>query len=356
MVALRFLQPQKPILVGLDISSSAVKLLELSQDDSSYRVESYAVEPLHSDAMNEREIKDIDAVGLAVEKVVKRSRTKSKFGAIAVAGSSVITKVIQMNASFSENDLVEQINIEAERYIPYPLDEINLDFQVIGPNAHNPDLNDVLLAASRTENIDTLVEVLSIGGLQAKVVDVEAYTIERSVGLIASQLPNGGREQTIAVIDIGSALTTLSVLHDLKTIYTREQMFGGMLLTEEIQRRYGLTYEEAGIAKKQGGLPDEYTKEVLEPFQDSVVKQVNRALQLFYSSSQYNEIDYVILAGGTAALQGLSAKIEQEIKVPCIIANPFANMALSQTVSVPAINADAPSLMICCGLALRSFI
>ncbi|MGD9591519.1 MAG: pilus assembly protein PilM [Candidatus Berkiella sp.] len=344
-----------PPLVGVDISSASVKLLELSHTPNGYRVESYAVEQLPADAMQEKEFKNVEAIGQAVARVVKRSRTRSKFGAIAVAGSAVITKEIQMNAGLKEHELVTQIVLEAERHIPYPMSEVNIDFDVLGPSSKNPEYIDVLLAASRTEMVDTLAEILSLGGITAKVVDIEVYALERAFGLIADQLPSNGERQTIAVIDIGSSMTSFSVLHDKATVYTREQIFGGKQLTEEIQRRYGLTYEEANLAKKQGGLPEDYLTEVLDPFKDAVVQQISRSLQFYFSSSEYTEVDHIVLAGGTSTLPGLVQRIEEKLGIPAIVANPFANMTIAPRVSVPAIHADAPSLMICCGLALRSF-
>ena len=352
-MSLSFLKRKQPAMVAIDLSSCSVKLLELSRQQQGYRIESYAAESVPVEAMQEQEIKDIDAVGLAVQKLVKRSRTKAKLGAIAVAGSAVITKTIQMSASLSDSELETQIQVEADRYIPYPMEEVNIDFQVLGPNQNNPEMVDVLLAASRSENVDARIEVLAHAGIQAKVVDIEAYAIERSLGLIANQLPNAGADKTIAVVDIGSTMTTLSVLNDNRTIYTREQIFGGKQLTEEIQRRYGLSYEEAGIAKKQGGLPDDYVSEVLSPFRESLVQQVGRSLQFFYSSTDYNHVDYIVLAGGTSVIPGLVTAVKEKLNVAALVANPFANMSLSPRVSVPAINADAPSLMICCGLALR---
>lgn len=346
---------KKPPLVGIDISSTSVKLLELSRDLHGYRVESYAMEDIPSEAIHENEIKNIEAVGLAVERALKRSRTRTKYGAIAVAGSSVITKTIQMNAHLNENEMAAQIQLEAERYIPFPLAEVNLDFQILGRSQKNPEMVDVLLAASRSEVVETLVEALNIGGLTAKVVDIEAYAIERAFNLISDQLPHSKDQLTVAIADIGANMTNVSVLYGRTTVYTREQMFGGRQLTEEIQRRYGLSAEEAKLAKIQGGLPEDYQVEVLEPFREAVVQQVSRSLQFFFSSSDFSHVDHIVLAGGTAALPGLAQKVREKLGIPTIVANPFQNMSIAPRVSVPAINADAPALMICCGLALRSF-
>jgi len=349
-----FRKKSQPLL-GIDISSTAVKLIELSSSGSRYRVESYAVEPLPPNSVVEKNITDVQAVGEAVSRVVKRSGTRVKNCAVAVAGSAVITKVIQMTASLSEEEMESQIEVEADQYIPYPLEEVSLDFEVLGSSAKNPDTVDVLLAASRSENVEMRVDAVAMGGLAAKVVDVEAYAMERAFRLIAEQMPDRGLDKTVAVVDVGATMTTLSVLHDQKIIYTREQIFGGKQLTEEIQRRYGLSFEEAGLAKKQGGLPDDYVPEVLEPFKEAMAQQVSRSLQFFFSSSQYNDVDYIVLAGGSASIEGIANLIQDKLGTPSMNANPFADMTLSSRVNAQALRNDAPALMIACGLAMRSF-
>ena len=342
-------------LIGIDISSTSVKLLEIGKNGNRYRVESYGVEPLPPNAVVEKNINDAEAVGEVIKRVVAKSRAGSKQAAVAVAGSAVITKTIQMAAGLSDHELESQITVEADQYIPYPLDEVSIDFEVQGPAEQNPDQVDVLLAACRKENVELREDSLEIGGLEAKVVDVEAYAMERAFELIDAQMDADADERTVAVVDIGATMTTLSVLTDGHTIYTREQLFGGKQLTEEIQRRYGLSQEEAGLAKKQGGLPDDYDMEVLEPFKEAVVQQVARSLQFFFSSSQYNEVDMVILAGGTASTTGIAEMVQEKVGTTTIVANPFADMALNSRVNASALSNDAPSLMIACGLAMRSF-
>lgn len=343
----------KPML-GLDVSSTTVKLLELSRHGDSYRVENYAVRPLPANAVVEKNINDVEVVAQVIKSVVQTSRTKLKDAAVAVAGSSVITKLIEMPADMTEDAMELQISLEADQYIPYPLEEVAIDFDVQGPSTKNPDQVEVLLAACRRENVDMRASMLELAGLNPKVVDVEAYTMERAFSLIQEQLEDQ-EEQVVAVLDIGATMTTLSVLVDGKTVYTREQLFGGKQLTEEIQRRYGLSADEAGLAKKQGGLPDDYEPEVLEPFKDAVVQQVTRSLQFFFSSSQYNDVDHIVLAGGVASLEGLAGLIEEKLGTSASVANPFANMSVSSRVNAAALANDAPSLMIATGLALRSF-
>jgi len=354
MGILGFLENKAKPVLGLDISSTSVKLLELSRHGDGYRVESYAVKALPPNAVVEKNINDVEAVAEVVNAVADSSKSKVKHASVAVAGSAVITKVIEMPAGLSDDAMETQITLEADQYIPYPLEEVAIDFEVQGESPDNHDQVRVLLAACRRENVDLRVEALELAGLEPKIVDVEAYTMERAFSLIADQLEDQ-EDQVVAVIDIGATMTTLSVLLGGKTIYTREQLFGGKQLTEEIQRRYGLSTEEAGLAKKQGGLPDDYELEVLEPFKDAVVQQVTRSLQFFFSSSQYNDVDYIVLAGGVAAMDGLVGLIEEKLGTPTSVANPFANMAVSPKVNAVALANDAPAMMIATGLAMRSF-
>lgn len=351
---LPFKKKSTPI-VGVDISATAIKLLELSRSGGKYRVESYAVEPLPANSVVDKNITDIDAVGEAIGRAVSKSGTKTKFAAAAVAGGTVITKIIQMPVNLSDAEMANQIQVEADQYIPFPLEEVALDFEVIGPNADNSERVDVLLAASRSENVDARVGALSIGGLSAKIIDVEQFALENTISLLARKLFETPDDEIIAVADIGSSVTTFSVLEKLSIVYSREQQFGGAQLTEDIQRRYGLSYEEAGLAKKQGGLPENYVPEVLEPFKESISQQISRAQQFFFSASQIANIDHLILAGGCSSIPGIAELVQLKIGVPTIVANPFAEMSFSSRVSAQALTNDAPALMVSCGLALRSF-
>jgi type IV pilus assembly protein PilM len=350
---LPFLKKSAPIL-GVDISATAIKLLELSRSGARYRVESYAVEPLPQNSVVDKNITDIQAVGEAIGRAVKKSGTSSRNAAAAVAGSAVITKIISMPANLSDADLANQIQVEADQYIPFPLEDVAMDFEVIGPSS-DPDRVDVLLAASRSDNVDARRGAIELGGLKAKVIDVEAFSLENTIALLAREQLGGGEESVIALADVGSSVTTFSVFEKLKIIYSREQQFGGAQLTEEIQRRYGLSFEEAGLAKKQGGLPENYVPEVLEPFKDNMAQQISRAQQFFFSSSQIANIDHLFLAGGCASIEGIAELIQSKIGVPTSVANPFANMSVSSRVPTHTLTNDAPALMVACGLALRSF-
>jgi type IV pilus assembly protein PilM len=346
---------KKPPLIGIDISSSAVKVLELSKQGDHYRVERYAVEPLPQNAVVEHKIAEVESVAAAVQRAVKRSGTRLKHVAVAVPAIHVITKTIRMPVKMTDEERHAQIEMEADHYIPYPLDEVNLDWSVLGPSEANPEEVDVLMAACRKEIVDDYVAVVQEPGYTPVVVDVETFAMENAFSLIAQHMPGGGMEKTVAILDVGATTTTINVIHNNRSVYTRDHPFGGRQLTEEIQRRYGLSYEEAGLAKKQGGLPDNYQTDVLRPFMEAMCQEIMRALQFFYSSTPFNSVDQILLAGGCAQIPGIDELVAARLGVPAIVANPFAAMSLASRVKPQLLSNDAPSLMISCGLALRSF-
>ena len=346
---------KRPPLIGIDISSSAVKVLELSRNGAEYVVEHYAVEPLPQNAVVEHKITDVDQVAQAVEKAIRRSGSRYKHAAVAIPAAHVITKLIKMPANLTDAERLSQIELDADHYIPYPLNEVNLDFQVLGPSEANPEEVDVLLAACRKEIVDDYLAVIQTPGLIPAVVDIETYAIENAYGLIAEHLPGGGMEKTTAIIDVGAMATMVGVIHNNRSVYTRGHTFGGRQLTEEIQRRYGLSYEEAGLAKKQGGLPDNYQTDVLRPFMEAMGQEVQRALQFFYSSTPFNKVDQILLAGGCAQIPGIEELVAARTGISTLVANPFTSMSFASGIKSSTVHKEAPSLMITCGLAMRSF-
>ena len=348
-----FAKPSKPML-GVDISSSAVKLIELSKAGSDFKVEAYRVLPLPANTIVDKNIADLDALSENIASVVKRSGSKLTDIVAAVSSSSVITKEIELPAGLTELQMEMQIEVEADQYIPYPMEEVAFDFDVLGEVEDNPDLVRVLLAACRQENVEHRRQALEMAGFNPKVIDVESFAVERAYKLIEGQLDEVSN-QVVAIADIGATVFSFTVLVDGKIIYNREQLFGGKQLTEEIQRRYGLSWEEAGEAKRKGGLPEDYATEVLAPFKESLVQHITRSLQFFYSSSHFNYVDQLFLAGGVSALEGLVDEVEQVIGLPTALANPFANMQLHKSINPTALANDAPAMLLAVGLAMRSF-
>lgn len=344
-------------ILGLDISSSSIKLLELSRKGADkYHVESYAVEPLPPNAVTDKQIADPKVVSEAVARAVNRAGTRTKLAAVAVSGSSVITKVIQMPSSLSENEMEEQIKSEADQYIPYPIEDVNLDFQVVGDAGKSGEQKDVLLAACRKEQVEQRCAAIELAGLKPKVVDIEAYAMENACHFLRHQMPDHGAGKTIAIVDMGASTTSVLILHDMKTIYTRDQAFGGKQLTEDIMRRYSMSFEEAGRAKRTGQLPDDYQSEILDHFIADMAQQVDRSLQFFFSAAtQFNNVDQIILAGGCAHIANVDTIIQERLKIPTAVAKPFAQMSVSSRAKPSALAKDEASLLIACGLAYRAF-
>lgn len=338
-------------LLGVDVSSTAVKIVELHQTGAKWRLENYVIRPLPDKAVQEKNIQDTAAVAECVRQAVMLLKPRDRSCAVAVAGSAVITKVIEMNAHLNDAELENQIVVEADQYIPYPLSEVAIDFERQPAETPEADTVDVLLAACRRENVDSRVLALQEGGLEVNVVDIEAFAMERACGLLEGQL--GGMPEMLAVADIGATAVTLYILREGRTLFTREQLFGGRQLVEQIQMQFSLSPAEADRALRKGELPDEFNTDVLPGFRDQLVEQINRSLQFFFSSSYYNEVDRIVLSGGVAVLEGLAGQLEANTGTPVVVADPFRDAEIGGKVNSTSLALDAPALMIASGLALR---
>ena len=350
------LNPKSRSLLGLDISSSAVKMVELvANGREGYRVERYAIVVLPKDAVSDGNIANLDGVVDAVKRAWKQLGTSTRNVAMALPASAVITKKIIVPSGLRDEELEMQVESEANQYIPFSIDEVNLDYQVIGPAPAVPDEIEVLIAASKKERVEDRVAVADASGLKAVVMDVESLAALAAYELIERQLPENGKNQTVAIVDSGSNVMNLTVMRNGQQVYAREQAFGGSQLTQDISRHYGMSYEDAEQAKRAGNLPEGYEVELLVPFMENLALEVSRALQFFFTSTQYNQVDHLILAGGCAVIPGIDEVVATRTQVSTIIANPFANMELSDRVKSRSLQADSSSLLVACGLALRRF-
>jgi len=354
--ALGAFQTRAPALIGVDISSTSIKLVELAEaGKGAYRLERYTIEPLPRDAVTDGNIVNLDQVADGVRRAWKRLGSRNRNVALALPAAMVITKKIIVPAAQKEEDLELTVEAEANQYIPFALDEVNLDFQIIGPAPNAPDEVEVLIAASRKEKVEDRVAVAESAGLKPLVMDVESYATQAAFELIAPTLLANGRDQNIALVDIGAHATHLYVLRNNQFLFSRDQASGGNQLTHDIQRAFNLSPEEAEAAKRNQGLPENYDTDVLQPFMETLALEVTRALQFFFTSTSYNQVDQIILAGGCSLLPGLDELIAKRAGVPTAVANPFVNMAVSDQVRPRQLAQDAPLLLVACGLALRSF-
>ncbi|HAW92318.1 MULTISPECIES: pilus assembly protein PilM [unclassified Arsukibacterium] len=346
---------QTPMMVGIDIGAHSVKAVLLSQHGNQYKVEAFAVEPMIKGAMSDREIQDIEAVGNVIGKIRKKIPRSLKFAAAAVSGSTVISKVIFMDVSLTDAELESQIEVEADTLIPYPLNEVSLDFEKLDVNESDPSKVNVLLSAARTESVEARVAALDNGGFSAKLVDVESYALSRAAELCLKQLPDDAAGKVVALVDIGATMTLLSIVEKGKTLYTRDQAFGGEQYTRSILSYYNKSYDEAELAKVSGDLPPNYTFEVLAPFQTMLLQQIRRGIQMYLTSSGRDAVDYLIVSGGTALIEGIDRLLIDELGIHTVVANPFKTIDVATSVDREQLNKSAPQLMVASGLALRSF-
>src|ERR1700752_1257906 len=343
--AFSFLQTTAPPLIGVDISSSALKLVELSETGRGpYPLERYALEPLAKDIVSDGNIANLDQVSDALRRGHKRLGTRHRNVGMALPAEMVITKKIIVPAGQTEEELELQVEAEANQYIPFALDEVNLDFQILGPAPNNTDEVEVLIAASRKEKVEDRVAIAEAAGLKPRVMDVESYATEEAFQMVAPSLPANGRDQNIALVDIGAHVMHFYVLRNNQILFSRDQAFGGNQLTHEIQRAFNLSPEEAESAKRNAGLPENYDVDVLQPFMETLALEITRALQFFFTSTSYSQVDQIVLAGGCALLPGLDELVGKRAGVNTIVGNPFANMGVSERIRPRQLATDAPLL------------
>jgi type IV pilus assembly protein PilM len=344
-------------LLGLDISSSSVKLVELGRSkDGSLVLERCAIEPLERGWVTDGNIEKFDEVAEAMKRVIKKSGTRTRNVAMALPPSAVITKKIMLPAGLSESELEVQVEAEANQYIPFSLDEVSLDFCVIGPSATSAGDVEVLIAASRKEKVQDRQGLAEAAGLKPMIMDVESYASRLAAARLIQALPNQGEETMVALFEVGAFTTSMQVIKGEEVLYDRDQAFGGAQLTQLIVRQYGFSPEEAETKKRNGDLPEDYESGVLKPFVESMAQEVARALQFFFTSTPHNRVDYVMLAGGSAALPGLTDAVTMQTSFPCNLANPFEGMHVGDGVREKKMRREAPSYLTSCGLAMRRFI
>lgn len=341
-------------IIGLDIGLTAVKILQLSKSGDRIKVDHYAMVPLELGVVNEKNIVDRDRVIAAIKTAITLSGVKTKKVCASIANSMAITKVLKYEAGLTDKEIGGEIEMEAGKYIPYPLTEVNLDYTVLGPVANNDSLVNVLLIASKSENIGNISGLIIEAGLIPTIVDVDAYAIARAFELVAQKLPGQGKNKVIGILDIGSTLSTLNILDNGNVVYAREQTFGSQQLIDEIQNIYGLTYDEAILALRYETLPKDFYPEVLEPFKQSVAQQVSRFCQFFFSAGDYHSIDYIFITGGCATVFGLDNAIQNKLQIKTFVANPFDDMIIPPSINKEEFDYETLRLMKCCGLALRN--
>ncbi len=344
-------------MLGLDISSSSVKLVELSRGKAGNLVlDRCAIEPLERGWITDGNVEKFDEVAEAVRRLVKKSGTRTRQVAMALPASAVITKKIILPGGLTESELEIQVESEANQYIPFSLDEVSLDFCVVGPSATSSGDVEVLIAASRKEKVQDRQGLAEAAGLKPIVVDVESYASRLATVRLIENLPNKGVDIIVALFEVGTLTTSMQVIKNDEVLYERDQAFGGAQLTQLIVRQYGFSPEEAESKKCSGDLPEDYESGVLKPFVESMAQEIGRALQFFFTSTPHHKVDYVMLAGGSSALAGLTESVTRHTTFASMRVDPFEGMTIGENVREKKMRREAASYLTSCGLALRRFL
>jgi type IV pilus assembly protein PilM len=344
-------------MIGLDISSSSAKLVELGQTATGeYVLERFASEPFEKGWITDGHIEKFDEVAAAVRKLVQKSGTKTRQVVMAMPQAAVITKRIMLPAGLRDEELELQVESEANQYIPFSLDEVSLDFCVIGPSPTSGGDIEVLIAASRKERVQDRQGLAEAAGLKPVVLDIESHASRLALSRLVATLPSQGKDALVALFEIGADTTSLKVLREDEMLYDRDQAFGGSQLTQLISRQYGFSFEEAEAKKLASDLPEDYESAILVPFVDSLSQEIGRALQYFFTSTPHHKVHYVMLAGGTATLPGLKERVTELTGFASMVVNPFDSMKIGSGVRESKVQREAPSYLTACGLAMRRFV
>ncbi len=346
-------------LLGVDIDSAYVKMLELSWAGGNCRVESYALEALPPDAVVERNISDVGKVGEALRQAHARSGSRRRRVAVAVGGPTVIAKHITLDAALTDTQLLDRITADADRHIPFPLDEVAIDIEVLGLSERQPDRVDVLLVACRKRSIDMLRATLLAADLRPVVVEPQGQAVERVFRLLFPDIERRAGELVVVVADIGASVVALWVLVDGRAIFSREQALGGKPLVPTTlggdPRKDGTIAEHDAHRAAMGlaGAPGGRTFVADVSHIDAVVRGLSQSLRYFYSSTHYNDIDRLLLIGDAAAAPGMAGALQNALEVPVAVADPFTQMTFAPGVDAAALSKNAPELVSCCGVAMR---
>lgn len=342
-------------LLGIDVGSSSIKLVQLAKANNrtphAYRIEYCAIEPLAPAENKEIKETNLDTVTVAITRALAGMRRPPKKAAVSIPGNKTITKVISMPSGLSDDEMEGQIKAQADLYIPFPLEEVNLDFTVLGPSATSDEV-DVLLAAARLEEVGNYFAPLQLSDLELAIVDVEPFALHNACEDVMGLIEPG---EAAAIVDIGTHDSRLLVVKDGRLVFNRDFSFAADQLIEEVMARYQMTSSVASHNVMAGILPGDFLVELAIPFQEAMAAQITRSLQFYYSSSNATSVDKVLLSGGMACLPQFAVVVQRQTGILTSIANPFLHMEVGASADRNLISQSGPAFGIATGLALRNF-
>ncbi len=336
--------------VGLDIGSSYLKVVQLKEKKGSYDLDAFDILPLPPELIVEGSIIDSLRLVECITEILKKAKVKSKNCVIGIAGhTSVIIKPITL-PEMGDEELAESIKFEAEQYVPFDIEDVNIDFQILGPS-DEPGQMDVMLVASKKDIINEYTQVVREAGLNPVIVDVNTFCIGNSFE-INSELDS---ERTVALVDVGASTVNINVMKGGVTVFTRDQAGGSLRHTEALQQEFSLDFEAAEKLKKgeavEGATPEQ-AEAYLTTISAELVDEISSSLEL-YRSTSYEEIHEVVLSGGGALVRGFSQQLSEVIGLEVSLADPFRNLKLPGRFDRTFIEEVGPIAAVAVGLAMR---
>jgi len=342
-------------LVGMDISSWGIKVVGLSGSMEQPVLDLLASARVPIGHIVDGKVIKMNEVAETLRSLLRKNRIKTTKVALALPSSAVITKKIMVQADLSPANMEAQVEEEARQYIPFPLEEVSLDFCHLGKNPQRPEMDDVLIAAARSDRVQNLQELVELANLEVGVVEVQSYALRLAAKrLVDIHLP--GRDNAVVLLlKVGASRTLMQVSVGEAVVYERDQAIGGDQLTQRIAAHYSFSNDEAETKKISGALAKDFESSVLAPYVSTTVQVLERGMQFIYNSTPYSKVNQIFLTGGGAMVPGLAAAISTALQSPCTLINPFEGMSLAPQVRNNLRLQEAPLFIGACGLALRRF-
>ena len=345
-----FLFKNKKEVVGVDIGSSSVKVVQLKDVKGSLQLLNAGIFPLPPEAIVDNTLMDSSTIATVIKNLVASLGIKIKDVVCSISGNSVIIRKIVLPA-MPQEELEDQISWEAEQYIPFDINDVNMDFQILSPDSNDPSKMNVLLVASKKDIINDYVSVFSEAGLQLSVVDVDSFAVQNAF----EANHDYSSEDILALINIGASVMNINVIKDGITLFTRDVQMGGNLYTEEIQKQMGLSSEAAEIGKLLAHETDnESLRNVILKVNETITLEIRRSLDFYNSTANDERISGIFVSGGCSKAYNLINTIVEKIGLPVEKINPFANLKYSENDFDPEyLKEIGPFMAVPVGLAIR---
>ncbi len=345
-----FLFKKKKEFIGIDIGSSSVKVIQLKDNNGSYQLLNAGIFPLPPEAIVDNTLMDSAAIAAVIKNLVSSLGIKIKDVVCSISGNSVIIRKIVLS-TMPQEELEDQISWEAEQYIPFDINDVNMDFQILSPDNNDPSKMNVLLVASKKDIINDYVSVFGDAGMHLSVVDVDSFAVQNAFEANHDFSP----EDILALVNIGASIMNINVIKDGITLFTRDVQMGGNLYTEEIQKQIGLSRDDAEAGKLLvHETTDKQLLNVILKINEAITQEIRRSLDFYNSTAGDSRISGVFICGGCSKVYKLIDTISEKIGLPVEKLNPFAKIKFSEKDFDPEYLQEIAQFMaVPLGLAIR---